>query len=169
MFIAKRNPFVASPLVSLSRSNQHSLGNEIRGPWLQFITNFNSNYYSRLTHRARARNLVNRKRYFHDHKPLRSWQLQLATFFSFLVRYFPDNMWKPCSTSVKFLLSNEYFNIRVINVFPREQLKSIHFFSRRDINRNDRSRFHITRVYVFFFLRRNYSITRVRRNFVDWW
>lgn len=151
MFIAKRNPFVASPLVSLSRSNQHSLGNEIRGPWLQFITNFNSNYYSRLTHRARARNLVNRKRYFHDHKPLRSWQLQLATFFSFLVRYFRPRQYVETLFNLgQFLLSNEYFNIRVINVFPREQSKSIHFFSRRDINRNDRSPFHITRVYVFF-------------------
>lgn len=56
-----------------------------------------------------------------------NYNLQLSFRFSFAI-FGPDNMWKPCSTSVKFLLSNEYFNIRVINVFPREQSKSIHFF-----------------------------------------
>lgn len=157
MFIVKRNPFVHQCLYREAISTLSATKYESGGPVLQFITNFNSNYYSRLTHRTSEHETVN-------------------VIFMTINLFVPDNY--ACNPRTTFLVHyfrcRRYvetpFNLGQISFYPMNILTSVYnkcfparlftrikinqffsFFRDEIINKNDQFRFHVTRAYLFFF------------------
>lgn len=158
MFIVKRNPFVHQCLYREAISTLSATKYESGGPVLQFITNFNSNYYSRLTHRTSEHETVN-------------------VIFMIINLFVPDNY--ACNPRTTFLVHyfrcRRYvetpFNLGQISFYPMNILTSVYnkcldysytrikinqffsFFRDEIINKNDQFRFHVTRAYLFFLKR----------------
>lgn len=158
MFIVKRNPFVHQCLYREAISTLSATKYERGGPVLQFITNFNSNYYSRLTHRTSEHETVN-------------------VIFMIINLFVPDNY--ACNPRTTFLVHyfrcRRYvetpFNLGQISFYPMNILTSVYnkcldysytrikinqffsFFRDEIINKNDQFRFHVTRAYLFFLKR----------------